>query len=362
MPYGLMHYTLYLIILPYHFLAELSDHVHRFGHRAKRHVFLMAECSLNDTKIIRPHQTGGYAIDSQWNDDFHHAVHTYITGENNSYYQDFGELSHIVKAYVEGYVLTGQYSEYWQCRHGHSSEGIPAEKFIVFLQNHDHIGNRPHGERLNHLVEFDQVKIAAVLMLWSPFIPLLFMGEEYAETAPFLYFTNYSNSTLTHEVWQGRKYEMITNYNHSKTPNPQEESSFIRSKINSSLRHQGIHAALYRFYQYLIKLRKTIPALSQLDKKSLKTHVGPKKKLLFLHRWHHHSQVFFIINFDKTAHLAEIPLSAGDWQKILDSDEPQWNGLGNNPLPSKIKINSYEKTKIKLEPYSVAAYSNGCDS
>ncbi len=340
----------------YNFLSELSDHVHRYAHRTDRHIFLIAESSLNDTKLIRPHQTGGHALDAQWNDDFHHALHAYLTDERMSYYQDFGQLSQLVKALSEGYVLTGQYSEYWKCRHGHSSQGISAEKFVVFSQNHDQIGNRPNGDRLCHLVELGQLKIAAALTILSPFIPLLFMGEEYAETAPFLYFTSHHDKNLINAVWEGRKAEIHENFHENSTPDPQDESSFNQSKLNKELAYQGHHAELFKFYQLLIQLRKTLPALVELNKRAMRVQSSPQKKLLFLHRWHQHSHAFIIFNFSKNQQNTVISLPAGKWKKHLDSSEPKFNSKVNL-LPDDYTLLTYKQIQVKLESYSVILYS-----
>lgn len=340
----------------YNFLSELSDHVHRYAHRTDRHIYLIAESSLNDTKLIRPHQTGGHALDAQWNDDFHHASHAYLTDERMSYYQDFGQLSQLVKALSEGYVLTGQYSEYWQCRHGHSSQGIPAEKFVVFSQNHDQIGNRPNGNRLCHLVELGQLKIAAALTILSPFIPLLFMGEEYAETAPFLYFTSHHDQNLINAVWEGRKAEIRENFYESSIPDPQDESNFHQSKLNKKLAYQSHHADLFKFYQLLIQLRKTLPALLELNKRAMRVQSSPQKKLLFLHRWHQHCHAFIIFNFSKTRQNTVISLPAGKWKKYLDSSESKFNS-NVNLLPDDYDLPTYKQIQVKLEPYSVILYS-----
>ncbi|MBS0350249.1 MAG: malto-oligosyltrehalose trehalohydrolase [Proteobacteria bacterium] len=340
----------------YPFLKELSDQVHRYAHLAKRRIYLIAESSLNDTKFIRSHQSGGYALDAQWNDDFHHALYCYLTGDNHSYYQDFGKLDHIAKAIKEGYVLTGQYTEYWKCRHGQSSETIPANKFVVFSQNHDHIGNRADGERLCRLVDIGQTKIAAAMVILSPYIPLLFMGEEYAETAPFLYFTNHSDLKLGQAVKEGRSKEIITHYPESLVSDPQDPAIFLKSKINKALQRHGVHAAVYNFYKTLIQLRKSTGCLKLLSKKKLHIYCNNEQEVICVHRWKPaHSQAFIIYHFSKKTADVDIQFPAGRWHKALDSAEIRWEGDGVL-LPDSHSLDVASGMTLKLSPHSVVVY------
>lgn len=338
----------------YHFLAELSDHVHRFSHQSKRHIHLIAESALNDAKLVRLHKNGGYALDAQWNDDFHHALHALMTGEKNGYYEDFGSIEHLVKSFREGFVLTGQYSKFWKCRHGGPSLNALSEKFIVFSQNHDHVGNRVSGERLTALISFEQLKLTAGLVLLSPFIPLLFMGEEYGETAPFLYFTNHTNPVLMALVWESRKAELKEFFGNDHTPNPQEENSFLRSKLDQTLRFKGSHQKLYHFYKTLIHLRKKHPALLTLSKKNHHTQSSPKQLLLFLHRWQgeadKQNELFIIFNFLDRENNALNPLPRGIWRKILDSTEAEWGGKDES---TRTEIDANHPLLLKLPPHSV---------
>ncbi len=333
----------------YHFLAELSDYVHHYAHQSKRHIFLIAESALNDAKLIRPHQIGGYALDAQWNDDFHHALHALITGEDKGYYQDFGKIEDLTKAFREGFVLTGQYSNFWLCRHGGSSLNVPVEKFVVFSQNHDHIGNRPQGERSTQLMNFEQLKLTAGLVLLSPFIPLLFMGEEYAETAPFLYFTSHNSPVLQQAVWEGRKSELKSFFGVDETPDPQSENSFLKSKLDGSLKNRQPHQNLYQFYKKLIQLRKTMPCLIELNKKNYHVESSPKHKILFLHRWHDKNELFIIFNFKDQENNILNGLARGNWRKILDSSQP------NHDDQSVIETN--KPYLIKIPPHTLFIFT-----
>ncbi len=170
------------------FLQELAQVVKEEGEELKRKVYLIGECDLNDPRLVRKKESGGYGLDAIWNDDFHHALHTLLTGEKRGYYQDFGKVEHLAKSFTEGFVYTGQYSSFRRRRQGSCSRDIPAWRLVVFSQNHDQVGNRPLGERLSHLVNFSQLKLAAAVVFIVSFCALIFMGEEYAETSPFFIF------------------------------------------------------------------------------------------------------------------------------------------------------------------------------
>ncbi len=163
----------------------------------------MAESDLNDSRFIRSREQGGFELDVHWNDDFHHALHHLLTGEADGYYQDFGSVAHLAKAFTDGFVYTGEYSPYRQRCRGSASRDVPASRFLVFAQNHDQVGNRLYGERLSALVSFDALKLAAAVVLLSPNIPLLFMGEEYGETAPFQFFVSHGDPDLIEAVRHG---------------------------------------------------------------------------------------------------------------------------------------------------------------
>ncbi len=302
----------------YHFLAELADHIHHFEKETHRKIYLIAESALNDTRLVRPHENGGYALDAQWNDDFQHALHALLTGEQYGYYQDYGKIEQLTKAIREGFVLTGQYSRYWQCRHGGSSLAESPEKFVVFAQNHDHAGNRRHGERLTQLLSFEQLKLTAGVSLLSPFIPLLFMGEEYAETAPFLYFTDLSDSNLATAVWQGRTQEMLSLFGLGETPNPQAETSFLSSKLNEQLLQEKKHQAMLLFYQQLIELRKNHPALNKFSKDNYRVQSDQKRKILYLHRWCGEDEMLIAFNFSEQIQTMD-KIPSGNWHKTFDS-------------------------------------------
>jgi maltooligosyltrehalose trehalohydrolase len=311
------------------FLEELAERVDLLSKSVGRKFYLIAESSLNDSKLIRPREQGGYGLDAQWIDDFHHSVHTLLTGEKVGYYVDFGKIDHLVKSLREGYVLSGEYSAYRKRRHGNSSKDRPASQFVVCTKNHDQIGNRMLSERMSSLVSFEALKLDAAVTILSPFIPLFFMGEEYAEDAPFLYFVSHSDPDLIEAVRKGRKEEFESFDWQGEPPDPQSSETFEESRIHWEKRTEGRHRVMLDFYKRLIRARVEIPALSNLDKNSLDVSGAEDSRVVTLRRWHGNSNVCLFFNFNKedAKHTSSLP--EGKWKKILDSSDEEWDGPGS---------------------------------
>jgi maltooligosyltrehalose trehalohydrolase len=249
-----------------HVLDELSDAFHSQARLLKRQAWLIAESDLEDVRIINPRSQGGYALDAQWHDDFHHALYALLTGQREGFLMDFGALGELSKSIGEGFVFDWKYSRYRQRHHGSSSQGRPGEQFVGFIQNHDQIANTSRGKRLSSLVSAGEQKLAAVLTLCSPFLPLLFMGEEYGETAPFLYFTSFEDTDLATAVREGRKRELGSHYSESDFADPQDVSTFEKCKLDWSKTAISPHAEILRLYRDLISLRKQHPSLRNCRK------------------------------------------------------------------------------------------------
>jgi len=318
------------------FLGELAERVERLSKSERKPLYLIAESNLNDPRVIKPRELGGFGIDAQWCDDFHHALHALLTREDQGYYMDFGKVAHLVKALKDGFVYTGQYSQFRKRSHGNSSKDRPAHQFIVFSQNHDQIGNRLLGERLSQLTSFEGLKLAAGIVILSPYVPLLFMGEEYGEEVPFLYFVSHSDPDLVQAVRAGRKEEFKHFAWRVDPPDPQEEGTFLRSKLNWEKREDGNPRVLLNFYKDLIRLRREIPALSNLDKDSLEVCGFEAEKLIFMRRWKGTCEVFYILNLGAADVNPRVYLPEGRWRKILDSSDRIWNGPGTF-LPESIR-------------------------
>lgn len=338
-----------LDISAYTFLEELAASVQERAKKLNRNIYLIGESAANDARLIRPPEQGGYGLDAQWNDDFHHALHVLLTGEKTGYYQDFGELSQLVKAYREGLVYSGEYSPYRKHRHGTSTIDVPAHRFVVFSQNHDQVGNRARSERLNQIVSFETLKLAAGIVILSPFLPLIFMGEEYGETAPFPYFVSHSAPALIEAVRKGRKREFTTFDWQGEIPDPQDEATFLNARLNHELSEEGQHKTLNDFYRELIRLRKVNTALACLSKDNMEVRGDEGNNILLVRRWSGDSEVVIIYNLSNNEVKVPHSVPSGQWHKILDSTEARWLGDGST-IPGK--FGSKGEISFTLEPNS----------
>jgi len=335
------------------FLEELASAVHDRAERLNRRIYLIAESALNDTRVIRSRELGGYGLDAQWNDDFHHALHTLLTGERRGYYQDFGQLRDLAKAFREGFVYSGEYSHYRRRRHGNSSRDVPAGRFVVCAQNHDQVGNRMRGERLSELVCLERMKLAAGVVLLSPFIPLLFMGEEYGETAPFPYFVSHSDADLVEAVRRGRREEFAAFGWPDEPPDPQDEATFQKAQLNHGLRHEGHHRVLLEFHKELIRLRKSIQALACLSKDDMDVLGYEREKVLVIRRWSTGGEAVMVFHFDGLSATRCISLPEGRWKKCFDSVDERWQGPGSQVPP---EIISDGEVALSLPPHAFVLF------
>jgi maltooligosyltrehalose trehalohydrolase len=242
-----------------HILEQLATEVEAFARASGRHVVLIAESDLNDPRLVRSRDVGGYGIDAQWSDDFHHAVHALLADENSGYYCDFGGFPPLAKALENVFVYDGCYSPYRQRIHGRTPTGLPPKKFVVFTQNHDQVGNRATGDRSSHLESRGRLKIAAALTLLSPYVPMLFQGEEWAASTPFQYFTDHGEAWLAQAVSEGRRSEFRSfGWSPDQVPDPQEPETLFRSKLNWDECAEPGHEEVLEWYRGLIELRRRI--------------------------------------------------------------------------------------------------------
>jgi maltooligosyltrehalose trehalohydrolase len=242
-----------------HFLEELRGDVATLEAHSGRRLVLVAESDLNDPRVVRAPDVGGYGIDAQWSDDFHHALHTVLTGERSGYYEDFGSLADLAKALEDVFVYDGRYSVFRGRRHGRPVGDLPRERFIGFLQNHDQVGNRARGERSSHLLGRGRLEVGAALVLLGPFVPLLFQGEEWGATAPFLYFTDHEDADVARAATEGRRDEFTAfGWAPDQVPDPQEPATFARSRLDWGEPGREPHASLLAWHRRLIALRRAI--------------------------------------------------------------------------------------------------------
>lgn len=334
-----------------HFLKELSENVRDLQIRLPRSIYLIAESDLNDTKIIAPYDHGGYGIDAQWNDDFHHCVHTLLTGEDKGYYKDFCSLGQLAKSIREGFVYSWDYSPHRKRYHGSSSKNVPAHQFVVCCQNHDQVGNRMLGQRLSSLVSFEGAKLAGATLLLSPYIPLLFMGEEYAEKAPFLYFMSFYDDNLIEAVRKGRKQEFSSFNWEGDPPDPYAQETFDTSRLNWSLIGNGNHAAMLSLYKRLIGMRKEHPALRHLSKQTLSVESDETTRLVVMQRWHNERYIVVLLNFNTQAVSCTFNHMDASWNQLIDTSAQEWNGPGTQ---ASGRIDA--TCEVMLNPLSAIVY------
>ncbi len=237
------------------FLSELTGTVRAVGREGTFPRYTIAESALNDPRVVRPVGHGGWGFDAMWNDDFHHALHVALTGERQRYFEDFEGTADVRRVLTDAFALAGRYSKYRGRRHGRPVGSLSAASFVVYDQNHDQVGNRPLGERLARLVPFEARKLAAGLLLLSPYVPMLFMGEEYGETRPFLYFTSHGDRRVVRAVRAGRREEFAAGTGGRAVPDPQDPATFSRSILRASIPRGGRARALFELYRALVRLR-----------------------------------------------------------------------------------------------------------
>ena len=253
-----------------HILEELGTEVSALAANQGRPLFLVAESDLNDPRFVRGTDAGGYGLDAAWADEWHHALHATLTGDHSGYYQDFGPLPLLAKALRQAWVYDGTYSPYRRRVFGRSPAGLPGSQFVVCTQNHDQVGNRAIGERSAALMSDGRLRVAAALLLTSPFVPLLFQGEEWGASTPFQYFTSHEDPELARVVSRGRREEFASFGWNEKgegavgggVPDPQDLATFERSKLDWAEVGKERHAGLLAWYTELIALRRRIPALT----------------------------------------------------------------------------------------------------
>lgn len=315
---------------PVHILAEMRDYTDDLMKETGRTHYLIAECDLNDPRYITDLSNKGYGMDAQWIDEFHHALRVTTGNERRGYYEDFNGIVHLAKSYRDAYVYDGQYSEHRQKTFGSKANGIPGERFIVFSQNHDQVGNRMLGERTSTLVSFEMQKLMAAAVLISPFLPMLFMGEEYGETNPFQYFVDHSDRQLVEAVRVGRKNEFRHFHQGEEVPDPQSEETFNKSKLQWSLVTQEPHSKLLLFYKTMIAFRKQLPALSRSGRNRLSVNIGPGEQMLVISRQEKEQRVVCLLNFsDREQPISD--LLDKNLRLLINSSDVKWGGPSMGP-------------------------------
>lgn len=344
---------------PKHFLQRLAEEVVIQREKLCRCIYLFAENDTNDARLINPPAIGGYGIDAQWDDNFHHALRTILTGETSGYYEDFGQFGQIVKAYSEAFVFTGEYSRYRKRRHGGQAKERPTSQFVVFSQNHDQIGNRKCGDRLSSNQSMDKLLLVAGVVLLSPYLPLLFMGEEYGERAPFHYFVSHSDPDLVEAVRKGKREEHASGICEGEIPDPEAESTFLESKIDLTVKREGEQALILEFYRQLLALRSKLPALRVFQRERMEVTGLQEQRVLAIRRDSENGSVLCLFSFSNIQEKVKLKLPQGNWEKILDSSSQQWRGPGEVAAGSIVVVvaGGGAESSITINPFSVLVYA-----
>lgn len=342
---------------PKHFLQRLAEEVSSRREKHGMKIYLFAENDTNDARLINPSSMGGYGIDAQWCDNFHHALRTLLTGETTGYYEDFGQFNQMVKAYTDAFVFTGQYSHYRKRRHGGPVKGCPTSKFVVFTQNHDQVGNRKCGDRLSQNQPLEKLLLAAGVVLLSPYIPLLFMGEEYGETAPFHYFVDLSDPVLIEAVRKGKHEEHASGICEGEIPDPAGEPTFLESKIDLGRKKEGEQALILEFYRKLLSFRATLPALKVFQREAMEITGFAQHKVMAIRREVEGSAVLCLFSFSNMRQEVPLCLPQGNWEKLLDSSDQHWRGQGEITPASIGVAEAGEECMVTINPFTVLVFA-----
>jgi maltooligosyltrehalose trehalohydrolase len=331
---------------PRHILREIKEAADAAAAPLGRRVHVVAESNLNDVRLLQPPERGGYGLDAQWNDDFHHVVHSHLTGDRQGYYADFGRVADFPKLLQQTFVLDGVYSGFRDRRHGAPVGDLSGEgdRFVICIQNHDQVGNRARGDRLSTLIGPPAQRLAASLMLFAPHLPLLFMGEEYGEENPFLFFCSFLDANLIAKVQEGRRREFAAFAWQGEVPDPQAESSFAASRLTWSWPAGTHHAGLRCLYRDLLGARRSWPALKDYRRRAAQLFSGDDCLVLSLIRGGTAFQagVTLLILFNLSDRPAALPYEANPQEGLLFSSEAKQYGGERNLRDSPRNLLPYE--------------------
>ena len=286
----------------------------------------MAETNLNDPALAMPHEIGGKGLDALWNDDFHHAVHTRLTGERSGYYEDYGDLEFLSRSLSQGFAYQGEFSRFRLRSHGAQGVGLPATAFVNALQTHDQVGNRVFGERLSSLTSLEGLKLGAACSFWRLMFPSCSLGEEYGEDRPFLYFVSHGDPELVEAVRRGRREEFKEFRWSQEPPDPQAPDTFERCILDWESRDSGDHGRLLNFYRKLIGLRKRHPALAGSEDKPYRVWTLAGDDVLAMERRSGRYSALCIFSFSAVNQEIErrLFIAKRKWDMILNSADLEW--------------------------------------
>jgi maltooligosyltrehalose trehalohydrolase len=269
-----------------HFLEQLASETEALSAALGRRLVLIAESDLNDPRIVTPRPAGGFGLDAQWSDDFHHALFAVLSPQPpGGYYADFGSVAQLAEALEKTFVYDGVYSSYRNRVHGRPAGNLSQHRFLGYIQDHDQIGNRAIGDRICQIAGLDRAKIAAAFVLLGPFVPMIFQGEEWAASSPFQYFADHDDPEMARLVSEGRKKEFAAfGWDPDSIPDPEKRETFERSKLNWEERTRPQHAEMLAWYRDLIRLRHATPCLNNGEPGHTRVLYDEQKKWLSMTR------------------------------------------------------------------------------
>ncbi len=329
-----------------HFMEQLSAEVDVLSSTLSRRLVLIAESDLNDPKVVTPREAGGFGFDAQWSDDFHHSLFTvlHVDEEGKGYYDDFGDFASLAKSLTSIFVYNGMYSKYRNRSHGRPIDRLSAHHFIGFIQNHDQIGNRAIGDRLEQIVGMKRAKVAEAVVMLAPFVPMLFQGEEFAASTPFQYFAHHDDEAMAKAVAEGRQKEFAAfGWNEDEIPNPEKIETYERSKLNWEEVHDGHHAEMLAWVTKLIHFRRSSPSLNDGDPGHTKVQCSETERWLTMRR----GKVHLFCNlgdgpqtFDAPGHV-EVELHSGEGVlceggRVTVPPETVAIFSGERPVPARV--------------------------
>jgi maltooligosyltrehalose trehalohydrolase len=344
-----------------HVLREMAEAFHHQARLLGREAWLIAESDLNDPRVINSPRICGHGIDAQWNDDFHHSLHALLTGSRNGYFADFGRIGDLSKALTDGFVYDGRRSIYRQRRHGASSKSNPGQQFVVFNQNHDQIANADAGKRLSALLTSEQQRLAAVILMCAPNLPMLFMGEEFGASAPFNYFTSFDDPALAKAVSEGRRREYESFFRDRPFPDPQAPETFAGSQIDWAETARSPHREFLALNRALILLRKQNRCLSNCRKDLTEVDFNEDERWMLIRRGDSSDgNALLFCNLSPETRTVPMPRDASGFELVLFTGEERFGGTAAAPSPPAILDSS--SAGIEISRFSAALYLGGTRS
>ncbi len=340
-----------------HFLEQLQDEFQSLATELNRKSYLIAESDLNDVRVIRSKGAHGLGIDAQWSDDFHHSMQSYLLGISQGYFGDFGKLADIKKAMTDGFVNDGCYSNFRKRFHGSSSTDNFGKRFVICLQNHDQIANAFQGKRMASLLDLEQQKLATAILFFSPFIPLIFMGQEWGEVNPFLYFTSHTDPELAQAVTKGYQKEYASFQGNETSIDPQDPKTFEKCKLNWGSLNITPHQEILHFYKDMIKLRKNTPCLSNCRKDLSSVYIDENKKWLIITREVHNEKAILICNMSNHSQSINYMFPQGKWNLLIDSAHIIYGGDDSDSTNlESLDLSDAKEISLRRSPFSACIF------